>query len=483
MDKTKKKIALALFVAMFLAAFEGTVVATAAPVIAKDLSGFALVSWIFSLYLLTSALSTPIYGKLADLYGRKNVLSCGITVFLLGSLLCGFSQNMYQLVAFRALQGLGAGSILTVSFTVIGDVYTLKERSIVQGGISTVWGIAGLIGPLLGGFLIDILSWHWIFFINVPFALLCVLVLQTHLKNPTPQKKPQIDYAGTVALSTGLGAFLYGIMIGYNNGEFAYSMAAAALSLFIFYHIERRAPEPIIPLSLLTRNACVINGITFFSSVLLIATTVYLPLYIQSVLGYSATIAGLALASMSISWFAGSVTLARAMEKFGPRKIVIASAFTLMLSAWLLTTLTADCGLAAVSFYAFVFGFGFSGTLNTLTFMVQDSVGYERRGAAVGLNTLTRILSQAVGVSFFGTVINVKLTTYFQERNMLHVDINDLAAPLNALSAIEVRDALFSALHFVFIALIAAAAVAAVIALFLPRKETNVPHNVKPKKA
>jgi Arabinose efflux permease len=178
----KKNILMALTVAMFLAAVEGTVVTTAIPTISRDLQGFQIISLVFSVYLLASAISTPIYGKLSDLYGRKNMLSIGIIMFLIGSCLCGLSQNMYMLIGFRVIQGLGAGSIFTLTYTIIGDVFTIEERPKVQGIIGTVWGVASLTGPFLGGILIDTLSWHWIFFINMPFGILSVILIQKNIK-------------------------------------------------------------------------------------------------------------------------------------------------------------------------------------------------------------------------------------------------------------------------------------------------------------
>ena len=473
MDKTKKKIAIALLVAVFLAAFEGTVISTAAPIIVKDLQGFEYVSWIFSLYLLASAISTPIYGKLADLYGRKKILSLGILIFLIGSLFAGFSQNMYQLILSRAIQGLGAGSILTVTFTVLGDVFTLKERSTVQGAISTIWGVASLVGPLIGGFLIDFLSWHWIFFINIPFGFICLFFLQTHLKDTASIQKPKIDYLGTLTLSCGIGSFLYGIMIGYENGTFLLAMLAMTIFMIAFYFIEKNSPEPIVPFSLITKSSTVINGISFFASVILIATTVYLPLYVQTILGYSATVAGLSLASMSISWFASSLLLNRLMEAYSFRKIIISSSYILLVACALLSSLTVYSSLFTVTLYSFIFGLGFSGTLNTLILMVQDSVGYEQRGAAVGLHSLTKTLAQTIGVSVCGTLINFKLTEYFSKNNILNINISTLYDPQNNLSLTQIHDALFNSLHFVFLILIFIAFMTVLTAYLLPKKKLN----------
>jgi LPXTG-site transpeptidase (sortase) family protein len=214
MDKTKRNITAALVVAMFLGAIEGTVVTTAVPTIVRDLSGFGLISWIFSTYFLTSAISTPVYGKLADLYGRKKTLCIGIVIFLVGSCLCGLSQNMYQLVAFRALQGLGAGSIFTITYTIVGDIFTLAERAKVQGWLNATWGIASIIGPFLGGFFIDYFSWHWIFFINVPFGILSIFLLQKYFHENIERKKQKIDYAGIIMLSAAIIILLVGVPAG-----------------------------------------------------------------------------------------------------------------------------------------------------------------------------------------------------------------------------------------------------------------------------
>ena len=255
MDITKKKIAFAILIAIFLSAFEGVVVSTAAPVIVKSLHNFEMISWIFSLYLLASAISTPIYGKLADLYGRKRMFIIGIIIFLIGSSLCGMAQSMHQLVFFRMVQGMGAGAILTIGFTIIGDIFTLEERSIVQGGISTVWGVAGLIGPLLGGFLIDYLSWHWIFFVNIPFGIFCIYILGKYVHEPELTKHPTIDYIGALLLSITIGSFLYGVMIIGENFKMAMILFAITIIVgIVFYFQETRTKEPIVPLFILNQG-------------------------------------------------------------------------------------------------------------------------------------------------------------------------------------------------------------------------------------
>ncbi|WP_054873897.1 MDR family MFS transporter [Oxobacter pfennigii] len=414
MDFKKRNIVIALMVAMFLGAVEGTVVTTAMPTIARDLNGFELISWIFSLYLLTSAISTPIYGKLADLYGRKNMLSLGIFIFLVGSSLCGISGNMLQLMVFRCVQGLGAGAILTITYTIVGDIFTLSERAKVQGWISSVWGISSLIGPFLGGFLIDTLSWHWIFFINLPFGILSIILIQRYLDESFKKKKHPIDYAGAFTLSAAIIALLYSfVSTGENKGSFMISMAislSAAFILFvIFYIIESKAEEPIIPFDTFTKTNALINTVSFLLSAVLMGFDVYLPIYIQTVLGYGPTISGLCLAPMSISWLLSSVILGDVIPKYGAKKVITVSGIVVLLSCILLLTLNAESSLIAIIVYSFFSGFGFGGALATLTIVIQSSVGYEKRGAVTASNSLLRTIGQTIGVSIYGGLLNFNM--------------------------------------------------------------------------
>ncbi|WP_455630737.1 MDR family MFS transporter [Megamonas sp.] len=470
MSKTKQKIAFAILIAIFLSAFEGVVVSTAAPVIVKSLHNFEMISWIFSLYLLASAVSTPIYGKLADLYGRKRMFIIGILIFLVGSILCGLAQSMLQLVLFRAVQGMGAGAILTIGFTIIGDIFTLEERSIVQGGISTVWGVAGLIGPLLGGFLIDNLSWHWIFFVNIPLCIFCIYILSRYVHEQKPTKHPKIDYLGALLLSIAIGSFLYGVMT--ISGDFVLGMILfiiTTISGIIFYLQETKTPEPIVPLFILNRNSLVVNAVTFGVSFILIANSVYLPLHIQSIMGYSATVAGLSLIGTSAAWFLSSVSLARLMQKFEAKYIVMCACAILIFSCCLINSLHIDSPLWQMAIYVFFFGFGFSGTLNTLTFIVQDSVSYDKRGAAVGINMLTRTLAQTIGVTVLGAVINVYADIFISEHNLSGITMQNFYDNTAPMYYELLREALFFALNHVYLINIAVAAVCFFLAYFVPK--------------
>ena len=461
--------------AMFLAAVEGTIVTMATPTIVSDLHAFELISLVFSVYLLTTAISTPIYGKLADLYGRKNILSIGICIFLAGSFLCGLSQNMAMLVAFRALQGLGAGAILTVSYTIIGDNFTIEERSKVQGALGMVWGIASLVGPFLGGFLIDVLSWHWIFFINIPFGLLSVILLQKSLKETFQKKKHSIDFAGTITLSLAMIVLLSIFLFNQGSNQYLFVTAAAAITillLFAFYRIERKAKEPIMPFNIFTKTSVIVNLISFLVYAVLMGIDVYIPLYLQNILGYGPTIAGVILLPMSVSWLIVSFVLGRFLVRYGGKRVTLVSNAVLVISTLLLPTLGINSHVLLVLVYCFVIGIGFGGVTTALITIVQDSVEYNKRGTAVAANSLLRTLGQTIGISVFGNIFNLYITKYFTGQGIKGVDPNNLyqgSASQNALAAEQIRLSLNSSIHVLFIVFIVISCLSFVLTITMPR--------------
>jgi len=456
MKLKKKGIVIALMVSMFLAAVEGTVVTTAIPTIVKELNGFELISWVFSAYLLTSAISTPIYGKLSDLYGRKNILSIGIVIFLVGSSLCGLSQSMYQLIASRAIQGMGAGAIFTVTYTIVGDVFTSEERPKVQGWLSTVWGIASLAGPLLGGFLIDNFSWNWIFFINLPFGILSIILLQKNLIETFERKKHKIDYIGTLLFSVAIIMFLLGSLSGSKNNIIK-AILVTIIILIIFYFVEKRVEEPIIPFEIFTKTSTIVNAISFLASGILIGIDAYLPLYMQNILGFGATISGMSMAPMSVSWLLASIVLSKAIPKYGEKVVICISSLILFISCVFLSSLSIESPLVLVIAYGFIMGFGFGGAFTTLTIVVQNSVGYNKRGAATAANSLVRTLGQTIAVSIFGSLLNMNIVKYFSNIGIKGIEPNNLYSKATLSSGIDLQQiklALSSGLHQVFIAFI-----------------------------
>lgn len=477
MDSRKRNILIALMVAMFLGAVEGTVVTTAIPTIVKDLQGFEIISSVFSVYLLTSAISTPIYGKLSDLYGRKNILSIGIIIFLVGSFLCGLSQTMYMLIGFRAIQGVGAGAIFTVTYTIVGDVFTLEERPKVQGFIGTVWGIASLAGPFLGGLLIDVLSWHWIFFINLPFGIVSVILLQRNLKETFKKTKHNIDFAGIITLSMAmiifLNIFLLNVNSSFNHNIFiVISVVVTIILLIAFYKIERKVKEPIIPFDIFTKTSTIVNLISFLASAILIGADVYLPIYIQNILGFDAKISGLALAPMSVAWLMASVILGKCIVKYGGKVVVLISNVIVLISTILLPTLDINSSLILVLVYAFIMGFGFGGAFTTLTIMVQESVEYNKRGAATATNALLRTLGQTIGVSVFGSIFNVYIIKYFIQLGIKGVDPSNLynsSSYNTGVTSEQIKLSLSSSLHVLFIILIMISSISLILSIAMPK--------------
>jgi len=476
-DSRKRNIAIALMVAMFLGAVEGTVVTTAIPTIVKDLQGFEIISLVFSVYLLTSAISTPIYGKLSDLYGRKNILSIGIIIFLVGSCLCGLSQTMYMLIGARAIQGVGAGAIFTVTYTIVGDVFTLEERPKVQGIIGTVWGIASLAGPFLGGILIDMLSWHWIFFINLPFGILSIILIQKNLKETFKKTKHKIDYAGIITLSMAMIIFLNIFVsiesISFNHNIFiVISLVTTIILLLAFYKIERKAKEPIIPFDIFTKTSTIVNLISFLASAILICSDVYLPIYMQNVLGFSAKVSGLALAPMSASWLIASVILGKCIGKYGGKVVILISNVILLISTILLPTLGINSPLLLVLIYVFIMGLGFGGAFTTLTIIVQESVEYNKRGAATATNSLLRTLGQTIGVSVFGSIFNLYIIKYFIQLGIIGVDPSNLykSSTYNtAVTSEQIKFSLNSSLHVLFIILIMISSISLILSIVMPK--------------
>lgn len=481
MDSKKRDIIIALMVAMFLGAVEGTVVTTAIPTIVKDLKGFELISWVFSVYFLTSAIATPIYGKLADLFGRKNILTIGIIIFVGGSALCGFSQNMYQLILFRTVQGIGAGSIFTVTYTIVADVFSLEERAKVQGLISSVWGIASIAGPLIGGIIIEKLSWHWVFFINIPFGILSVYLLQTNFEEHFHKKSHKIDYLGATVLSLAIGSLLYGFLTGENNSiGFAntvlISVVLSAALLVLFYFVEKNASEPILPFDIFTKTSINVNAISFIVSAVLIGADVYLTLYVQYVLGYNAMICGFALAPISIGWISASFILGKQLSKHGEKLITLASLLLLLISVVLFITLKANSSLILVVIYSFIMGLGLGGAFTVLTIVVQSSVEPRKRGVATSTNSLVRTLGQAIAISVFGGIFNFAITNYFKGQGISGIVANTLYSSNGAaegISELHIKSSLMSGYYILFVIFIILTAISVIMSLAMTSELKN----------
>lgn len=487
----RRNVTIAMMVATFLAAIEVTIVSTAMPRIASDLGGLELISWVYAVYLLTTAVTTPIYGKLADLFGRKIIFTVGAIVFLVGSMLCGLAQSMEQLIWFRALQGIGAGAVLPVTFTIIGDIYTFEERAKIQGWFSSIWGISGIVGPLVGGFFVDTLSWHWIFFINVPFGIISVIMLWMYLEESFEKKKKHIDYAGAVTFTIGMTALLYGFLTGGQQYEWGSPImiglfTVAVVFLVIFIGVELRSPEPMLPLGLFKiRAISVSNTASLLLSALLIAMNAYLPMWVQGVYGKGATSAGLILTPMSIGWPIGAILCGRLVVSIGARRTTLIGIMILLAASLWLATVSIATPQFVLTLIMFVAGLGFGLSITVFTVVVQSSVDWSLRGAATASNSFLRTLGQACGIAVFGTLFNSALAGYMSKNNVPAGDMNQLLNPETAkLLPSEIlavmREGLAYSLHQIFLTLFFLGAAALLITLWLPRKNPEIAGARKP---
>ena len=346
MPKNKRLIMLALMIGTFLTAIEGTVVSTALPKITSELQGVERMSWVFSIYLLCSTTMVPIFGRLADLFGRKNIFLVGTSLFLLGTTLCGLAPNMEFLILFRAIQGIGAGAILPLANTVIGDIFPMVERAKMLGLIAGVWGVAGILGPLVGGFFVDHISWRWIFWINLPFGFISVWLFCISWKEEMLKQKKLVDYWGALTFILALFSLLYAIQLGGEESNWTspvvlilFSVSCVFLVLFIF--IESRVDEPMIPLHLFClRTFSIPSLLGFITSIMYIGTMVYLPVWAQGVLGLSATHSGFLITPMMLTWMLGSYVSGKLIYLYGTKWAGIIGMGSLLLTAIGLSMLT-----------------------------------------------------------------------------------------------------------------------------------------------
>jgi EmrB/QacA subfamily drug resistance transporter len=409
MRKTHRPLTtLALALSLFMAALEVTVVSTAMPTVVGELGGIHNYAWVFTAYMLSSTITVPIYGKLADLYGRKPVLLFGTGLFLVGSVASGLSTSMNMLIAFRTLQGLGAGAMQPVSLTIIGDLYSLEERARVQGAFSAVWGVAGLIGPLTGGLIVKYLSWHWVFFINVPVGVATSLLLMTFFHEQVQRKPQRLDYAGAALLSGGVVALLFGVQ---GIGQNLWALPLALLLLVAFVLVERKAAEPLIPMSIFKVPAIAISSVAgaLFSAAMFGATT-YVPLYVQGVLGGSPTLAGGMITPMIVAWPLAALFAGRLLLKVGFRALIVGGlGLTVVGTSLMPLLLKPDSPILLLQVAMGVFGVGLGFASTALLIAVQTSVGWELRGVATASNMFFRTIGGVLGVGLMGGVMVAQL--------------------------------------------------------------------------
>ncbi len=471
---------------MSIAAMDSTIVATSIPAIVRDLGGFSVYAWIFSAYVLAQAVTIPIYGKLADLYGRRPLLTVGVLIFLLGSMLCGAASNMGMLILCRALQGIGAGAIMPIVFTIVGDLYPLHERGRVQGILSSVWGACAIIGPAVGGFFSDFATWRWIFFVNSPIGLIALAIVTTTFEERVEHRQHQIDVLGSGLLALGAGAAILWLLSGgvqwpWLSAPSLFVLVVALVALVAFGWQEGRAAEPTVPPWLLRSR--ILIGATASSAIvgaLAIGLITILPTYAQRVLGLPAMGAGFLLTACSVFWSVGSVASSRIFPRVGFRNNALVGIGVVLMASLVFAALPETPPVWALAASSATLGLGLGLISTPLLIGLQTVVSWEQRGTATGAFTFAQQIGQAIGAAIFVSLASSVLLGWFasappQLAAQLPTSLNDashaLAAGDTHLSGAAVRyiqEGLALATHQVFVGMIAVSLVGLLVLLVTP---------------
>jgi EmrB/QacA subfamily drug resistance transporter len=475
-----------------LVALDSTIIATAVPSIVRDLGGFSQFPWLFSIYLLTQAVTVPLYGKFADSLGRRPVLFFGIALFLLGSVLCGVAWSMPALIVARAVQGVGAGAVQPISVTIVGDLYSVEERARVQGYLASVWGISAVVGPTLGGVFSEYLSWRWIFFVNLPLGAVAVWALARHFQERVARSTHRMDYAGAAVLTGGFSLVILGLLEGgvawpWRSVPSLVIFTVGLALLAVFVAVERRAAEPVLPLWVVSRRILAGGNLTaLVVGALLIGLSSYLPAYAQGVLGKSAVVAGFALAALTVGWPLAASVAGRIYLRIGFRDTALIGTVFVIGGTVLAALLRQDSSVLAAATAAFVLGIGLGLTASPTVVAVQSVVGWDRRGVVTAANMFSRSLGSAIGAGVFGAIANATLT-----RRLTHppaVLAGRLPRSLDTTSLVlgghhrsaqpavagYIRGALYQATHHVFLGLAVLAVLLVGALLLMPRRSEEL---------
>jgi EmrB/QacA subfamily drug resistance transporter len=405
-------VLIALMLSTGLVAIDGTIIATAVPSIVKDVGGATAFPWLFSVYLLVQAVSVPVYAKLADTIGRKPIMLIGIGLFLLGSILCGFAWSMPALIAFRVVQGFGAGAVQPMSITIVGDIYTLQERAKVQGYIASVWGVASVVGPTLGGLFAQFLTWRYIFFINIPLCLIAAWMIARAFHEQIERTRHKVDYLGASLITIGMTLIILATLEGGVAWPWdapvsvgAFVLGGAMLVAFVL--VERRASEPVLPTWVFSRRLLLSTSLVGLGvGAIVIGLSAYVPTYLEGSIGAPPLVAGLTLAALTLGWPIAASFSGRFYLRIGFKNTVLVGLGFAILGSLSLAVFSLHPSIAIVAVSCFVLGLGMGLIAVPSLVAAQSSVEWNQRGVVTGANLFSRSIGSAVGVAIFGAVAN-----------------------------------------------------------------------------
>jgi EmrB/QacA subfamily drug resistance transporter len=466
-------ILVAALIATFIPAVESSIVATALPTIIGNLNGFHLFSWVFAVPLLTMAVTIPLYGRLADIYGRKPVFFFGTTLFLVGTTLCGFARSTEMLILFRAIQGLGSGAIQPIAMTIIGDIYTPAERARVQGWTSAVFGLAAVVGPALGAYLVQHVHWSVVFWVNLPIGILAMAMFAVFLPERIQRREHRLDYPGGLMLIVGIGSLMLALVQARSLGaaQVALLVVLGVVVLAVLFVHERRTEEPMLPFGLWRRRVvalCNLGG--FGGSAAAMAVSALLPTYVQGVMGGSPAIAGVVIAAQSVSWMFAAFAAGRLMIRTSYRLTASVGGASLLIAALMLAALEPGSHWLWPASAAFISGIGMGFCNTTYLVAIQANVGFHERGIGTGSQMFMRMLGMSVGAAAYGAILNFGVDQLLPGRGDL---VNRMLDPatresLGPDTLARLGDAVGLAAHHAFLLATVIAAVTVMATLALP---------------
>ena len=488
----------ALVMTLALAALDSTVVTTAVPSIVHNLGGFNLFPWLFSIYLLTQAVTVPIYGRLADIFGRRPMIFTGIGLFLVGSIACGLAWNMASLIAFRGLQGLGAGAIIPLVQTVVGDLYTVRERARITGYTASVWGIASVLGPLMGGVLSQYASWRWIFYLNLPIGVVALYLVRRYLHETITRRSERIDHLGAVLLTIGLTGLIFAILEG--GSAWAWSSATELVILLsslavlgAFIVVERRSAEPMVPSWILSRRPLLFGNISALAvGAILLGLTSYIPTWAQGVRHLDPLVSGLTVASITLGWPVASALSGKVYLRIGFRGAAFIGTLVAIAGAWTFTWVRPSTPILLVALFGIFVGAGMGLASTPVMVGLSTLVGWERRGVVTASNLFARTIGSAVGIAIFGSVANSSLSRWLREAppsvsrlmpnsgNVASSVLGGGKVSLAPKAAAYVRSGLYHATHDVFVCVVFVGVLGALAVAAMPRHLTTLEFDDEP---